>query len=654
MKKLIYLGLFLILLCSVNGYIELESNHAGMFESYTIYRINANHTNFTDIALNTLTSNFTEIYGDVKSWHLEREVSIALELNTTLYEFINYTYDCIDNKTELNTTCIERIKNITGYNITNVTEIVWAEIENFNNLDLEEGNYIRYKIIAKHGMRDRKVLIDNIPIFLNHSYVEYILWNVSYSNYQDSQNYSSNAKLILPHKNVQLNGSGSIQWLYSQNTSVSYNNNDDFIFNNATDLLCGFQSFPYAKIECPTKPAGLVSYFTLDEETGNMIDYVGNYNFTNTDVDLNQTGTIHNAYYYDGVTSNSQLVYDNLNTGELSVCAWFDMSSSALNERIFDRWADYNQFLIRFSSNNNLQVFIKGTGGVSSIASAYNVSIGWHFFCKTYSASNGLNLYIDDNTVENAAGNGNMVSASSDKLYIGYNGDTQGDLYHGYLDDARIYNRELTASEVSTIYEKSLNVFYLEGVSINVPTINIFEITNEDLYYNIDTTLTYNITNGTYNYSTDINCSTDDVIYGNKNLGSLKFSTNGTLTYDSGNYSCSQNVSCNIIVTDLNTSIEYTDIDSTIINTYPVAGSITYNNTLAPQMRYSIYYEHNGTLIASGLSNNSGTWQTTAECNKNITGSACVYGNVLNVSNLSQTIQVVEDRICNSYWGLVR
>jgi len=115
------------------------------------------------------------------------------------------------------------------------------------------------------------------------------------------------------------------------------------------------------------------------------------------------------------------------------------------------------------SLNNELELIQQDGGSILfntpgtlvQINSSANVSDNkWHLITVTYdsSASGGATLYIDgalDTTNSNSSA---WVLPSAKPFEAGFSSDGVLRAYTGLLDDIRIYNRQLTASEVLSIY----------------------------------------------------------------------------------------------------------------------------------------------------------------------------------------------------------
>jgi hypothetical protein len=101
------------------------------------------------------------------------------------------------------------------------------------------------------------------------------------------------------------------------------------------------------------------------------------------------------------------------------------------------------------------------TGTVAFPVNNYAVSPNtWYHVAVTYNNSN-LVTYVNGASINNTALTGNfVVSSANSRLRIGAMGSTSGNNggFNGTIDDFRVYNRALSATEVSTLYTTKPNV----------------------------------------------------------------------------------------------------------------------------------------------------------------------------------------------------
>lgn len=121
-----------------------------------------------------------------------------------------------------------------------------------------------------------------------------------------------------------------------------------------------------------------------------------------------------------------------------------------------DCCAQYTGFQLDFnktSMNLNARLWANGTGPALVIAAPNAVTLGrWHHVAMTYNG-NAIVLYIDGVQAASGGYTNNSLGTSAIKMKIaGMGSSTSGYTMSGVVDDTRIYNRALSAVEISQMY----------------------------------------------------------------------------------------------------------------------------------------------------------------------------------------------------------
>jgi hypothetical protein len=77
----------------------------------------------------------------------------------------------------------------------------------------------------------------------------------------------------------------------------------------------------------------------------------------------------------------------------------------------------------------------------------------WHFITGTYDGTTAT-LYIDGKSAASRAGT-NELNNTTSNLTVGVYNDGLTGPFNGFIDDARIYNRALSATDVRQLYNAS-------------------------------------------------------------------------------------------------------------------------------------------------------------------------------------------------------
>jgi hypothetical protein len=257
---------------------------------------------------------------------------------------------------------------------------------------------------------------------------------------------------------------------------------------------------------------GLIGWWKLNEGQGTTLnDYSGNgYNGT----DVNSNGTVPDPVWVPGqdgsalgfsakgsnggnwVVANN--IFPTLN--DYSACAFVEANADA---RINNYGNGSGGYIIyrRGNGGGDVGLLAYNWGGNSELSNQWQTTAGnaytyettnapvlqqgqWHQICFTYGDSgNVAQFYLDGVATPTAfeGGNQGYVIAGDTRggpFYIGGGIDNgnQGD-WDGNIDDVRIYNRQLSASEIQSIYQADVGQVlaygsYLPGYSITAGICN--------------------------------------------------------------------------------------------------------------------------------------------------------------------------------------
>lgn len=226
----------------------------------------------------------------------------------------------------------------------------------------------------------------------------------------------------------------------------------------------------------------LVSYWNLD---GNSNDSVGTNNGSDTSVTYSSgNGKIVQGAGFNGSSSKIDLVVNSLNYSQpMTVAAWVKTSSASSGEIL----STYNY---TGGGNYGWQCAITATGKAildvrDSVGTDYqatgatSINDGnWHYVVCLWNGTTG-SVYIDGNST--ADGTGTMPTASSwpyGYATIGaakYNSSLTFQYYTGNIDEVGIWNRALSTSEMSQLYNSGAGFAYPFGVTTTIGSfINVF------------------------------------------------------------------------------------------------------------------------------------------------------------------------------------
>lgn len=209
-----------------------------------------------------------------------------------------------------------------------------------------------------------------------------------------------------------------------------------------------------------------VAHWMLDDGTGTTaVDSAGSNDGTLLNGPTWVAGQIGDALRFDGSNDRVDVGTFDVTGSGLTLMVWFnaDALPDAVDPRIVskasstaaaDAW--WQLSILTSSGNRNIRLRTKAGGTTSTLVdSSTNLNTGeWYFAVGTYDAGTGdMKLYL--NGVE-VASQGHPVGGAVDTsgsvpVAIGANGSTE-QFFDGILDDVRVYDRALSASEISDLY----------------------------------------------------------------------------------------------------------------------------------------------------------------------------------------------------------
>ena len=128
-----------------------------------------------------------------------------------------------------------------------------------------------------------------------------------------------------------------------------------------------------------------------------------------------------------------------------TICGWAKPNSTS---------GGYS-WIAAFGSPNGDQAMFIGMNGSTLVGGGYGDDLdvanfwdnNWHFIALTYDGTTA-NLYADGNLVASGAKSWNLVPGS---CYIGEQVNNASEYFNGSIDDVRIYNRVLSATEIANL-----------------------------------------------------------------------------------------------------------------------------------------------------------------------------------------------------------
>ena len=201
--------------------------------------------------------------------------------------------------------------------------------------------------------------------------------------------------------------------------------------------------------------ADLVGWWRLDEGTGTTAyDSSGNGN-DGTILGNPQwvAGKIGSALDFDGngdyVNCGNDPIFDI--TDEITLSIWVNANDNGNGENNCWMGKGDNTYAIKHQTGNYLEFFIYDGAWHSTNYSTNITALNgeWHHMAGTFDGSE-LKFYLDGEQAANLVYSG-TIGTSADDVTIGENSQATGRYFDGMLDDARIYNKALSADDIKSI-----------------------------------------------------------------------------------------------------------------------------------------------------------------------------------------------------------
>lgn len=204
----------------------------------------------------------------------------------------------------------------------------------------------------------------------------------------------------------------------------------------------------------PTETKRLVSYWTAE---GNADDVIGDNDGSLVNQVAFAPGYVHQAFSLDG---NGYIeVPDSLSlsiTGPLTLAANIKLTTNTTQQAIIEKYEQpgINGYVLRIGSTGKIEAsvcdqvscghFLKAVGGATTVSTGV-----WHKVAAVYDGTS-IKIYLDgilDGTIPTEV----VPTDGASNLKIGARGDDNNKRFGGLIDDVKIYNKALSATEISLV-----------------------------------------------------------------------------------------------------------------------------------------------------------------------------------------------------------
>jgi len=479
------------------------------------------------------------------------------------------------------------------YTITNAfglgDEIAKIKLKTPHNNIVGAGYQKVAEIKIKNGEGDWEDIIGGIELFYineDGSYTEFerqidikirVSKEVDNTYFSCTEGYSENGTFMQECKKI-INGTKDIQVWEDFNNSLIKNKRvviglftnvevDDYV--EWIPTLYGHQLTEWASWTS-NFDVGLVSYYKLNETSGNVLDSLGLNNGTNFGATPNVVGKVNTAYDFEASESD-YINLDNLsslsNLTNFSISCWVKLESKTGYDSLIVKGysgGDYAWWL-RLNSDATAFEFRINNGGI--VGSTINPSLDiWYHVVAIYNGSNA-SIYVNNSLPDSIAWSTDP-DVNIQNVSIGRDTGLNLRFLDGIIDEIGIWNRSLSTDEITQLYNNGDGLSYQEEEEfINVTLISPadeFSTSNQNVNFTCFVKSSLNLTNVSFMLNGVIN-ETNSSGFNNTNYTFEK-----TLEYGNYNWSCK--------ATDNESNIEYPT--NRTLRVFPfTVNSETYNTT---------------------------------------------------------------------------
>jgi len=206
----------------------------------------------------------------------------------------------------------------------------------------------------------------------------------------------------------------------------------------------------------------LISYWKMDEGSGNILDaHDSNDGVANGNPTYSQTGRINTAITLDGAGDFFEVGQPaNLDVDKISISAWVKWAASPTNdETIIGRDDAINRCFTLYHSTATTFRFFVFVGGSAKIKdTSFTPTPGTWYHIVAVADGDYVRIYIDGSDVGSPTAYSGNIDKDNAELRIG--GDETHGNFNGTIDEVAIWDRGLTSTEVSDLYNSGSGLAY--------------------------------------------------------------------------------------------------------------------------------------------------------------------------------------------------
>lgn len=199
----------------------------------------------------------------------------------------------------------------------------------------------------------------------------------------------------------------------------------------------------------------LVSYWKLDESSGNAADSVGSNTGTNSNVTY-AAAKINNGGVFNGSSAELNIgTTSSLKTSSFSISTWINGDTFATNGRFIfcnQIHGNYYGWNLNIGTDSKVYLSLQSSAATKHIGSVATLSTGmWYHLVATYDGTTGK-IYINGTENKSEASGLTLAYEAGAEVMIGNRDGSTVNWFDGIIDEVGIWSRALSSTEVTELY----------------------------------------------------------------------------------------------------------------------------------------------------------------------------------------------------------
>jgi hypothetical protein len=259
---------------------------------------------------------------------------------------------------------------------------------------------------------------------------------------------TQNPTIALTTKTIDGSGSGT----FTSTISGLAANTTYYVRAYATNSMGTSYGNEVTLITTPDTTTGLIAFYPFN---GNANDVSGNGNngiVNGAILTTDRNGTLNSSYSFSNRNNISIPMTQQLHNLPIrTFCCWFKMNNNQNGGRIYETTYLNGGLAI---NNNTLDAWYNNGARECNVTNTTISLINeWHFLVYTTNSNNGEGkIYLNGNLVNSRIGGPSNAPQNWLNSFLRIGVGAQGEAINGKIDDIRIYNRLLTQSEISYLF----------------------------------------------------------------------------------------------------------------------------------------------------------------------------------------------------------